>query len=349
MIHRACALTSRKSCLNHYSINLNQSLSARSFSSLILADNDPKTGLAGTTLNVLTAAKKLNKDKPISFLATNKAAAAECSKLGKTFLISESNEDACKTADVLANTIADLVKKEGITHVLGSVSSVARDALPRVGAELDVQPISDVLEVFDENTFLRPMYAGNALAKVDASKDGVKICTVRPTSFDAAEAGSGNHETVEIEASSGAGPSGVAPVGTSTWLSESTKADDKPQLGSAKVVVSGGRALNSSENFEKVLQPLCDKLQAAMGASRAAVDAGYVPNELQVGQTGKVVAPDLYIAVGISGAIQHLAGMKDSKTIVAINKDADAPIFAVSDYGLVADLFEAVPEMKDKL
>lgn len=308
-------------------------LKPRCFSTLILADNDSKTGLAVSTLHVLAAAKKLSSND-ISFVATTKEAAQECAKMGKTFLV-----EGAKTADVLANNITALIKSEGIKHVLGSSSDVSKDTLPRCGADLDVQPISQIVEVYDDNTFQRPMYAGNALAKV-SSHQPVNILTVSPTAFDPAPAEGPGGEIVSVDPASGVG---------AKFVSESVKQDDKPQLGSAKVVVSGGRALASKENFETVLQPLCDKLKAAMGASRAAVDAGYVPNELQVGQTGKCVAPELYIAVGISGAIQHLAGMKDSKTIVAINKDPDAPIFAISDYGLVADLFEAVPEMKEKL
>ncbi|CAD7940949.1 unnamed protein product [Amoebophrya sp. A25] len=217
---------------------------------------------------------------------------------------------------------------------------LGRDCLPRVGATLDVQPISEITEVIDATTFKRPMYAGNAIATVQ-STDPVVIATVRPTAFEPAEAGAASGTTIETVT--------VPSSGISEFVSESVKTDDKPQLGSAKVVVSGGRGLANKENFETVLQPLCDKMGAAMGASRAAVDAGYVPNEMQVGQTGKVVAPDCYVAVGLSGAIQHLAGMKDSKTIVALNKDADAPIFSIADYGLVCDLFEAVPEMTKKL
>lgn len=305
----------------------------RSFSTLVIADTDTKTGIAPATYHVITAAEQIG--KPISFLATTKEAAEKTSKLGKTYLA-----EGAKTADVLSDVINSIQKEANFTHVLGSVSDVSRDTLPRLGAALDVQPISDIIGVQDDQTFKRPMYAGNAIATVQSS-DAVKICTVRPTAFAPAAEGSGSHETVTV----------TVPESTvgSKFLSESTKTDDKPQLGSASTVVSGGRALASSEAFETVLQPLCDKMKAAMGASRAAVDAGYVPNEMQVGQTGKVVAPDLYVAVGISGAIQHLAGMKDSKTIVAINKDPDAPIFALADYGLVGDLFKEVPELTEKL
>jgi electron transfer flavoprotein alpha subunit len=298
----------------------------------VLADADVKLGMAPSTYHVVSAAEKLGKE--MSFVCTTKESAEKASKLGKVYLA-----DGVKTADVLSRVIADLQKKEGFTHILGSTSDVSKDTLPRVGAHLDIQPLSDILSVIDEKTFTRPMYAGNAIATVE-STDPVKICTVRTTAFDPAAEGSGSHESSNVE---GAGSVGME------FVSESVKVDDKPQLGSANVVVSGGRALGSSEAFDNVLQPLCDKLKAAMGASRAAVDAGYCPNEMQVGQTGKVVAPDCYVAVGISGAIQHLAGMKDSKTIVAINKDPDAPIFQVADYGLVGDLFEKVPELTEKL
>lgn len=240
---------------------------------------------------------------------------------------------------MLADTVAKLVDSNKYSHVVGSTSTTSKDFLPRLAARYDVAPITDIIEVKSSDTFVRPIYAGNALATVH-SVDSLKICTARPTAFEPAEeSAQGSNELVDAADST----TGL------TFVEESVKASDKPQLSSARVVVGGGRALQSSENFEKVLQPLCDKLGAAMGASRAAVDAGYVPNELQVGQTGKVVAPELYVAVGISGAIQHLAGMKDSKTIVAINKDADAAIFQVSDYGLVDDLFKAVPEMTEKL
>lgn len=302
----------------------------RRFSTLVLADSD-KGGVAPATYNVISAAKQWDKD--IVFLTNSPEAAAQTSKIGKTFVAKD-----VKTADSMAKTIVDLQKEHNFSHIVAPTASTGRDVLPRVGALLDVQPISDVMEVLDSKTFKRPMYAGNAIATVKSNDDCV-ICTVRPTSFPAAEEGAESNEVIEVT---------PAP-GTMKFVSESEKADDKPQLGSAPIVVSGGRALGSAKAFDEVLQPLCDKLQAAMGASRAAVDAGYVANELQVGQTGKVVAPDLYIGVGLSGAIQHLAGMKDSKTIVCINKDPDAPIFSVADYGLVGDLFTEVPELTKKL
>lgn len=270
--------------------------------------------------------------------------AAECSSLagvGKV-LLAESDQLEHPVADTTSELLLALQKAKGYKVIAGVASSLSKEALPRLAAKLDVQPISDVIAVGSEDgVFSRPMYAGNAIATVK-SNDEIRVLTFRPTAFEAAGQASApaSVESVAAETYASAGIE---------WLSDSEKASDKPQLSSASRVVSGGRGLKNGENFEKVLEPLCDKLNAAMGASRAAVDAGFVPNELQVGQTGKVVAPELYVAVGISGAIQHLAGMKDSKTIVAINKDPDAPIFQVADYGLVGDLFEKVPEMTGKI
>jgi len=242
-------------------------------------------------------------------------------------------------AENMAKAISIVVEHGNYEHVFAPSSNASKAFLPRVGARIDAAPITDVVDVLDQETFVRPMYAGNALAKVQSS-DSTKLLSIRTTAFEKAEDTTSN---APIEAVSW----NDANAGISSFKSEAVSSSARPDLAAARVVVSGGRGLKSGENFA-LLDDLADKLGAAVGASRAAVDAGFVPNELQVGQTGKVVAPDLYIAVGISGAIQHLSGMKDSKTIVAINKDPDAPIFQVSDYGLVADLFEAVPELTEK-
>ena len=226
------------------------------------------------------------------------------------------------------------------SHIVFPATASGKNVAPRVAAKLDVAQISDITKVVSSDTFERPIYAGNAIATVQ-SVDSVKVITVRGTGFDAADASSGSASVDRIDA--------VQDSGKSAFVGREVTKSDRPELTAAKVIVSGGRALGSAEKFQAVLTPLADKLGAAIGASRAAVDAGYAPNDLQVGQTGKIVAPQLYIAVGISGAIQHLAGMKDSKVIVAINKDAEAPIFSVADYGLEADLFEAVPQMLQAL
>jgi electron transfer flavoprotein alpha subunit len=228
---------------------------------------------------------------------------------------------------------------EGYTHILAAAGSTGKDTMPRVAALLDVAQISDIIRVEAPDTFVRPIYAGNAIATIKSS-DSVKVITVRPTGFDpvAAEGGSASVEQLDV----------VKDAGLSTFVSEQKAKSDRPDLASAGIVVSGGRGMQNGENF-KMLEQIADLMGAAVGASRAAVDAGFVPNDMQVGQTGKIVAPQLYIAVGISGAIQHLAGMSDSKVIVAINKDEEAPIFQVADYGLVADLFEAIPKLEEEL
>ena len=238
-----------------------------------------------------------------------------------------------------ADPIAVVPRRAEYTHIVAPASNAGRNVLPRVAARLDVAPISDVTAIVDDGTFERPMYAGNAVARV-TTKDPVRVLTVRPTAFEKAAAAGGAAPVESVP--------GACDAGKAAFVGEERTRSERPDLTAAQVVVSGGRALKSAENF-KLLYALADKVGAAVGASRAAVDAGYVPNDLQVGQTGKVVAPALYLAVGISGAIQHLAGMKDSKVIAAINKDAEAPIFQVADYGLVDDLFKAVPALTDKL
>jgi len=267
-------------------------------------------------------------------------AAQAVSKLGgvsKVFFLSTPHA----LSDTVTQTLLQLQKDQNFSHLVSSVGAFSRDVLPRLAALLDVQPVTDVIAVKSESSFLRPIYAGNALSLVESS-DSLKILTVRPTAFPPQEGGTEGGEAVVSEVQAGGDASALE------WVKDDVMKSDKPQLGTAKTVVSGGRGMKNSEGFQEVLEPLCSKLGAAMGATRAAVDAGFVPNDMQVGQTGKVVAPDLYVAVGISGAIQHLAGMKDSKTIVAINKDPEAPIFQVADYGLTADLFQAVPEMTER-
>jgi electron transfer flavoprotein alpha subunit len=302
--------------------------------SLVIAEHD-NVSLKPSTLNAVTAAIKIGGDVHVLVAGANcAAAAAAVAKISgvKKVLVA----DAPALADHLAESLTSQVIAiaSAYSHILAPSTASGKNVAPRIAAMLDVAQISDITSVESPDTFTRPIYAGNAIATVQ-SLDAIKVITVRTTGFDAA----GTEGSAEIE-----NITAVADAGKSNFIGREVAKNDRPELTAAKVVVSGGRGMGSAENF-KLLEPLADKLGAAMGASRAAVDAGYAPNDWQVGQTGKIVAPQLYVAVGISGAIQHLAGMKDSKVIVAINKDAEAPIFGVADYGLVADLFQAVPEM----
>jgi electron transfer flavoprotein alpha subunit len=306
---------------------------------LVIADHHDGI-VRDSTHKTVTAAQKLSGD--IDILVAGKGvdgAAAAAAKIGGIRKVLTADSDALGQGLAEAYEALVVGLMGGYDAVLTPSTSMGKNFSPRIAAKLDVAQISDVVEVVDNNTFTRPIYAGNALETVQSS-DAKKVITVRPTVFKAAaEGGSAAIEKVD------AGP-GAAKT---RFVSEEMVKSDRPELGAAKIVVSGGRAMGSAEEFHRVIEPLADLLGAAVGASRAAVDAGYAPNDYQVGQTGKVVAPDAYIAIGISGAIQHLAGMKDSKVIVAINKDADAPIFQVADYGLVADYKTAVPEMMEAL
>jgi len=305
---------------------------------LVIAEHD-NASLKASTLNTVTAAVQCSNEVHILIAgydcAAAGAAAAQIAGVTKVLLA-----EGAQFADGLAENVAEqaLALATNYTHVLAPATAYGKNILPRVAARLDVGQISEITKVESPDTFERPIYAGNAIATVQ-SIDAIKVITVRATGFDAAATG-GSAAIEKITA--------VADSGKSAFISRELAKSDRPELTAAKVIVSGGRGIGSAENF-KILEPLADKLGAAMGASRAAVDAGYVPNDWQVGQTGKIVAPQLYIAVGISGAIQHLAGMKDSKTIVAINKDPEAPIFSVADYGLVGDLFEAIPALVQEL
>ncbi|MDP4540608.1 electron transfer flavoprotein subunit alpha/FixB family protein [Qipengyuania sp. DY56-A-20] len=306
---------------------------------LVLVEHD-NDSVADATLAVVTAAGKLG-DVTALVAGSNCAGAADAAaKISGVSKVLKADDPAY--ANLLAENVAPLVAKlmEGYDAFVAPATTNGKNIAPRVAAQLDVMQISDILSVEGEKSFTRPIYAGNAIATVESS-DPKLVITVRGTAFDKAETEGGS---ASIEDVSGPGDAGV-----SSFVSEEIAASERPELTSAKVIVSGGRALKDGETFEQIIMPLADKLGAGVGASRAAVDAGYVPNDYQVGQTGKIVAPEVYIAIGISGAIQHLAGMKDSKTIIAINKDEDAPIFQVADVGLVADLFKAVPELTEKL
>jgi electron transfer flavoprotein alpha subunit len=307
---------------------------------LVFAEHNNES-VKKATLNTVAAAQKIGGE--IHLLVAghrcgNAAkAAAQVAGVAKVL-----HADAAQLDDELAENVANLILSvsKNYSHILAPATSNGKNVMPRVAALLDVQQISDIITVESPDTFVRPIYAGNALATVKSS-DPIKVITVRTTGFDAVadSGGSGQVESIEAPADSG----------LSSFVGREVSKSERPELTSAKIIVSGGRGMGSGENFTKVLEPLADRLGAAMGASRAAVDAGFVPNDWQVGQTGKIVAPDLYVAVGISGAIQHLAGMKDSRVIVAINKDEEAPIFQVADFGVVGDLFQVVPSLVEEL
>lgn len=317
------------------------SLLRRFQSTLVIAEHNNEK-LLPITLNAITAASKLGGE--VSCLVAGSKCSAVVSELCKVkgvgkVMVADNEAFNGFLPEALTPLVLETQKQFNFTHIIGGSSAMTKGLLPRVAAKLDVSPISDIIGIKDPETFVRTIYAGNAVQTLK-SNDSVKIVTVRGTAFEAAEVegGSAGNDAVSSDVSNS----------LSEFIGQELSKSDRPELASAKVVVSGGRGMKNGENFE-LLYTLADKMNAAVGASRAAVDAGYVPNDMQVGQTGKIVAPDLYIAVGISGAIQHLAGMKDSKVIVAINKDPEAPIFQVSDYGLVADLFKAVPEMTEAL
>ena len=304
---------------------------------LVLAEHDHAT-VKSATHHAVAAAAKLGGDVHVLVAghgaegaAKGAAAIAGVAKV----LHADAAHLAQPTAENLAAQILAVAAKGGYTHLVAPATGTGKNVMPRVAAKLDVAQVSDITAIESPDTFVRPIYAGNAFATVQ-SRDVVKVITVRTTAFEAA--GQGGAAAVETVAA-------AAPAAGARVVGQELTKSERPELTSARVVVSGGRGLGNGENYRKLLEPLADRLNAALGASRAAVDAGYVPNDYQVGQTGKIVAPDLYVAVGISGAIQHLAGMKDSKVIVAINKDAEAPIFQVADYGLVGDLFELVPQL----
>ena len=307
---------------------------------LVIAEHD-NASLKAATLNAVTAAAQCGGDVHVLVAGANAAAAAQAAAqiagVSKVLLADGPALENGLAENLAAQVIAIA---PGYSHILFPATASGKNVAPRVAAKLDVAQISDITKVDSPDTFERPIYAGNAIATVQSS-DATKVITVRGTGFDAAAATGGSAAVETIAA--------VADSGKSTFVGREITKSDRPDLTSARIIVSGGRAMGSSEKFQEVLTPLADKLGAAIGASRAEVDSGYAPNDLQVGQTGKIVAPDLYMAIGISGAIQHLAGMKDSKVIVAINKDPEAPIFSVADYGLVADLFTAVPELVNAL
>ena len=306
---------------------------------LVIAEHD-NNSLKGATLNTVTAATSLSGDVAILVAGSNiDAVVSECQTLDNVSKILKCDSETYVNA--IAEDLSSLVLAncDGFTHILAPATTFGKNLMPRISAKLDSQQISDIISVESDDTFKRPIYAGSCIATVK-SNDSVKVITVRSTAFDAITK---NNSGIDVQEINDEGSSNI-----SKFVGEELAQSDRPELTAANIVISGGRGMQSGDNFH-LLDSIADKLGAAVGASRAAVDAGFVPNDYQVGQTGKIVAPDLYIAVGISGAIQHLAGMKDSKVIVAINKDEDAPIFQVADYGLVADLFNALPELESAL
>jgi electron transfer flavoprotein alpha subunit len=309
---------------------------------LVIAEHD-NLSLRAATLNTVAAALACGGDVHILIAGYQADAAAQSASqipgVAKVIHVDAPHLQH-QLGENLAEQILVLAANAAYSHILAPATAIGKNTLPRVAAKLDVAQVSDIMKVISADTFERPIYAGNAVATVQ-SHDVIKVITVRTTGFDPVANAGGNASVEKITA--------IPDQNVSTFISKEVNQTNRPELSAAKVVVSGGRGLGSAEKYHELLEPLADKLGAALGASRAAVDAGYVPNDYQVGQTGKIVAPQLYIAVGISGAIQHLAGMKDSKIIVAINKDADAPIFGVADYGLVADLFTAIPELISEL
>ena len=307
---------------------------------LVVAEHDNKS-VKKATLNTVAAAQKLGSDIHV-LIAGHQAGEAAKAASAVSGVSKVLHADAPHLGEFLAENVSALIVSlaKNYSHVLAPATTTGKDVMPRAAALLDVQQISDISAVEGADTFVRPIYAGNALATVK-SKDPIKVITVRTTAFDAVAATGGSASVESISAPSDSG--------LSSFVSREVSKSERPELTAAKIIVSGGRGMGSGENFTKVLEPLADRLGAAMGASRAAVDAGFVPNDWQVGQTGKIVAPDLYVAVGISGAIQHLAGIKDSRVIVAINKDEEAPIFQVADFGVVGDLFQLVPSLVEEL
>jgi electron transfer flavoprotein alpha subunit len=307
---------------------------------LVVAEHDNNT-VRKATLNAVAAAQKIGGDIHVLVAGHQASAAAkQASEIAGVKKVLHA--DAPHLGEFLAENVAAAVVAlaKSYSHILAPSTSNGKNVMPRVAALLDVQQISDICAVESADTFVRPIYAGNALATVK-SKDAIKVITVRTTAFDAVSSSGGSAQVEKVQA--------PPDSGLSSFVNREVSKSERPELTGAKIIVSGGRGMGSGENFTKVLEPLADRLGAALGASRAAVDAGFVPNDWQVGQTGKIVAPDLYVAVGISGAIQHLAGMKDSRVIVAINKDEEAPIFQVADFGIVGDLFQVVPTLVDEL